>query len=424
VDIKDAAKAASEGAVKGAAAQVAGVKSKGDYIKLLFLDEATRRPEAAAYIPKGKADYAGVVKQLAAKGEKVLVGTKPGDPLTRAEFVVLSYLLAGGKPGTSLGAKKLFLKKKGLVRPEDIGLIKSFQGDATITRKGEKKEKKVTGNEAILFKDVGETELDAKIELLFDDGSVLTISEDTALTIDEMIYNPKTKYRSIRLRVKSGAIRVKTSKNSNPRSKFSIVTPTVVAGLRGTDVYMSVAGNGTSNLISNTGAGAGDVVMRGVTRSDRPPPPATPPPGPAPTLPATPAQAPPAITVTPGNASSTAVGQTAPAPPAPPAPAQVAAATAAAAITNPTSPQPVSVSGAAAGAVRWRRPRPPEPMWAQSHRPHRPEPLRRRRRREPMWRPSRRPRQTARWRRPRPPEPMWRPWRRPWRTARWWRPRP
>ncbi|MDP7503555.1 MAG: FecR family protein [Nitrospinota bacterium] len=349
VDINTAAKAASEGAVKGAAAQVAEVKTKGEYIERLFLNKSTRRTAVAAYIPKGKADYAGVVKQLAAKGEKVLVGSKPDDPLTREEFIVLSYLLDGGKPGTSLGEKKLFLKKKGVVRPEDIGLIKSFQGDVTLAHKGAKEGKAVTGNEAILFKDIGETELDAKMELLFDDGSTLTISEDTALTIDEMVYDPKTKFRSIKLRVKAGTIRVRTARNDNPKSKFSILTPTVVAGLRGTDVYMSVTPAGVSNMISNTGANAGNVVMRGVTRADSPPAPATPPPGPPPVLPATPAEAPPAITVTPGNASSAAVGQAAPAPPAPPAPAAVAAATTATNITNPTPPQAISVSGAAAG---------------------------------------------------------------------------
>ncbi|MBT4093364.1 MAG: FecR domain-containing protein, partial [Nitrospinaceae bacterium] len=308
-DVAAVTKAASEGAVKGSTAQVSGPMTKGRYIKRNFLNKDTRSDAAAAYVPKGKANFEAVVAEIAAKGENSFAGSKASDPLTRADFLTLRYLQVGGKPGAVIGDKKRLLKKKGLIASEDIGQVKSFQGDATLTHPGSEKSIKITGNEAILYKDVGETELDARIELLFDDGSTLTISEDTALTIDEMIYNPKTKYRSIKLRVKSGTIHVKTAKNSNPKSKFSIVTPTVVAGLRGTDVYMNVTPTGASRVTSNTGANAGNVVMRAATVSDRPPPATTPTPG-TPPLAATPAQAPPGVTVTPGNGSSAAPGAT------------------------------------------------------------------------------------------------------------------
>jgi len=346
-----ASKAASESAVTASATLLAGPMTKGKYIKRFFLNKKTRHAGAAPYVSEKQVDFASVIKKLVSKGEKSLLASKPNDPLTRHNLLILSYILAGGKPGTSIGDKKLFLKKRGLIAPQDVGLIKSYQGNATITHKDQKKGVRVTGNEAILYLDIGETELNARLELQFDDESTLTISEGTILTIDNMVYNPRTKYRSIKLRVKSGTIRIQTAKNSNPKSKFSVVTPSTVIGIRGTDVYMNIAANGTSNVTSNPGANAGNVVMRGVTRSDRPPAPTTPPPGSAPTLPATPAQAPPPVTITPGNSSSAAVGQNIPTPPAPSAPALMKSFAIATAINNPSPPQPMSVAGEAASSA-------------------------------------------------------------------------
>ena len=102
---------------------MAGIKTKGEYVERFFLNEATRRPEALPYVPKRKADYAGVAKRLAAKGEKVLLGSKPGDTLVRSDFIVLSYLLAGGSPGTSLGEKI----ENGRRLPHNIGVYGKFR---------------------------------------------------------------------------------------------------------------------------------------------------------------------------------------------------------------------------------------------------------------------------------------------------------
>ncbi|MEE9275577.1 MAG: FecR family protein, partial [bacterium] len=342
-DVGAAAQAATEGAVEGSAAQVAGPMTKGKYIERFFVKKATRGAGAAAYIPPGVESlpaaeaYSAVVKGLAAKGEKDLVGSKPGDPLSRAEFLSLSYLLEGGEPGESFGAKKAFLKKKGLIEPDDIGTIKSYQGEVTLFRAGQEEGKKMTGNEAVRFKDVDETGFDARVTLQFDDGSTLTVSEDTALTVDEMVYNPKTDFRSIRLRLRSGTIRVVTAKSTNPKSKFSIVTPTLVAGLRGTDVFVSAAASGDARITANDG----NVSLRRATRRDRPPPAVAPPPN-QPPLPATPADVPPPVNVAAGNSSAvaaTAPPTAPPAPPAPPSPAQQAADNAATTITAPAPPQ-------------------------------------------------------------------------------------
>jgi hypothetical protein len=71
----------------------------------------------------------------------------------------------------------------------------------TVTRSGQAEAIQITGAEPVLFKDLDETEFGARLELQFDDGSTLAIGEDTAINIDEMVYDPKTKRRSIRLRM-------------------------------------------------------------------------------------------------------------------------------------------------------------------------------------------------------------------------------
>ncbi|MEK6711631.1 MAG: FecR domain-containing protein, partial [Nitrospinota bacterium] len=338
--------AASQGAVAAAAAGVEGPMTKGKFVERFFVDQATRPPEAAAYVPEGAEAlppaerFAAVAGRLAARGVKALEGSKPEDPLTRTDFIALYHVLSGGQPGAELGEQKNFLKQKGILEPDDVGLIKSFQGEATIQRAGADKPIKMTGAEAVIFRDSEETTFGARVELLFDDGTTLSISEDTVMTIDEMVYNPKDKFRAIKLRLRAGTIRVNTSATENPNSRVDVLTPTLVAGLRGTDALLSVNPAGNTNLITTVGT----VDARQPAVTDRPPAPRAPAPGPAPVLPATP---PPAVTVTPGNSTQSNVGAAAPTPPAPAPPAQIAAATAALAITNPAPPAPVSMAGPA-----------------------------------------------------------------------------
>src|SRR3990172_8857026 len=166
-----------------------------------------------------------------------------------------------------------------------------------ITRAGSDKPIKMTGAEAVIFRDSEETTINARVELVFDDGTSLSISEDTVMTIDEMVYNPKDQFRSIKLRLRAGTIRVNTASSANPNSRVDVLTPTLVAGLRGTDVHMGVTPAGNTNLITTVGT----VDARQPAQSDRPPAPRTPAPGPAPVLPATP---PPAVTVAAGTSTT------------------------------------------------------------------------------------------------------------------------
>ncbi len=221
------------------------------------------------------------------------------------------------------------------IDPQDIGVVKSYQGDANVIRFGKKKGKKLTSAEPVVFKDLDETEFGARVEILFDDGSTITISEDTALRIDEMVFDPKTGYRSVRVRLAVGAIRVETAPNKNPKSRFEVITPTLVAGLRGSGGITRVSPLGETNFIGTSGS----LFTRPASQRDNPPASRTP------VQRSLPATTPPLTQVPPGNMAIAASTGGAVSPPTPTPPAEVRAANAVTTITNPAPPVPVSVAG-------------------------------------------------------------------------------
>ncbi len=240
--------------------QSGGPETKGSFVERFFLNKFSRPPSARAYVPADVENlspaerYAAVVRRLNEKGVILLTGSKPEDPLTRVEHITLTYLLAGGVPGKSFAAMKDFLKERGAIDASDIGFIKAFQGDSTVTREGAENPLKITGAESVQFLDLDETDFDARLELQFDDGSTITIGEDTALTIDEMVFDPKTNLRNISLRLTVGTLRVSAAKNTNPNSAFNVITPTSIAGVRGTEFNVLVAENGATRIITFEGA--------------------------------------------------------------------------------------------------------------------------------------------------------------------------
>lgn len=64
-------------------------------------------------------------------------------------------------------------------------------------RFGSDKEIKVTGVEGVYFQDVNKTEENGKVQLRFDDDSVLTIGEDARIEIGKMIYDPVKNTRDV-----------------------------------------------------------------------------------------------------------------------------------------------------------------------------------------------------------------------------------
>ncbi len=82
-----------------------------------------------------------------------------------------------------------------------------------------------------------ETKEGAAVEILFDDGNITRMSDDTELVIEQLsIKGDKSKHSVLRLRI--GKIKNSVAKLINKRSKFEIHTKSVVAGVTGTPPFI------------------------------------------------------------------------------------------------------------------------------------------------------------------------------------------
>jgi hypothetical protein len=82
--------------------------------------------------------------------------------------------------------------------------------------------------------DVVRTSAGARAKLLFDDGTVLNLGDDTRLKVTRFLFDPAGDRVGF-LELMRGAIRTWVTKLRTPKSRFEVQTPTAVAGVRGTD---------------------------------------------------------------------------------------------------------------------------------------------------------------------------------------------
>ena len=117
-----------------------------------------------------------------------------------------------------------------------IGVVSAIFGVAEITHKDEVKPALVTRRYKVYPLDKIETREDAKVRILFEDGSLLTIAEKTTIEINEFVYSPLDKVRVSRVSLALGKMRVAASNLFGYRnSSFAVNTPTATIGTRGTE---------------------------------------------------------------------------------------------------------------------------------------------------------------------------------------------
>jgi hypothetical protein len=116
-----------------------------------------------------------------------------------------------------------------------IGSVTAVQREANVTHEGRLDVALVKLGESVLFKDFYETKTQAKLKLLFDDDSILSLGENTKLQIAENIYDPAKSQRSTVVNMVNGSVRALVGKVfGGAGSKFEIHTPTAAAAARGT----------------------------------------------------------------------------------------------------------------------------------------------------------------------------------------------
>lgn len=105
--------------------------------------------------------------------------------------------------------------------------------------------------DAVLMGETIETEHESAAEILFADGSRLTVAENAVLTIDAFVYNPETQGGLSSLSFVKGSFRFVSG--AMPKENVELITPTVSMGIRGTEILIDVAADGGTEVSTLSG---------------------------------------------------------------------------------------------------------------------------------------------------------------------------
>lgn len=224
--------------------------SRGDFIAMManYQPENGLFPQGQTQLSKEKL-YLQTVQNMSRKGFRILDGKLFHEPLEPNEFVQLSYIFADGPPGKNLFEQKLFLKKAGIIDSADVGLTTGYDGNVYQTHQEENVVNPVRLATPIYMHDRIKTELLAKATFTFDDKSTLTLAEDSTVNITKHIYDPEKDLRQTIVHLSRGTVRFVVTKGKARGSMFKVVTPTAIAGVRGTEFVVSVDENGKTTFL-------------------------------------------------------------------------------------------------------------------------------------------------------------------------------
>ena len=236
-------------------ANVEDIITRGEFIHMM----ARHNPDNSL-LPKDHAKltkkdlYEKTRQALSGRGYKVLEGKNIDQPLSTLEFVRVTYAFTGGPAGKSLFDQKLYLKQSGIVESADIGLATAVEGTVFQFHKGE-----VTGNlvnlaAPIFTQDRINTGSKAKSSFTFDDGSILTLSENSIVHISKHIYDPDKGFRETIVNVSVGVAKFVVTKTLGKGSSFKVVTPVVTTSVRGTEFVVIVDPTGKTQVITLDGS--------------------------------------------------------------------------------------------------------------------------------------------------------------------------
>ena len=145
--------------------------------------------------------------------------------------------------------------------PADVGYISKIEGKADITRAGSAQAVPARQGDKVFVGDVVRTKPGSKAELTFNDKTVVRLAPETRIKVDEYLFNPEGGRKKASLYLFRGKVRgvVSTFKKkvipvSISESTFNIQTPTAIAGVRGTDLFVFYL-RGTTGVVFNDGLG-------------------------------------------------------------------------------------------------------------------------------------------------------------------------
>lgn len=122
---------------------------------------------------------------------------------------------------------------------QPIGSITGLEGEVYLYHKGEKggalQEVRAMFGDAIYLYDHVLTEKQSRVQVLFNDESLLNLAEKTYVQITEHVYSPEKNRRSSIFRLMMGKVRAIVGQYfTGAGSGFTVNTPTAIIGVRGT----------------------------------------------------------------------------------------------------------------------------------------------------------------------------------------------
>ena len=139
----------------------------------------------------------------------------------------------------------LLLPNYGNANTDFIGVIGAAVGEIT-----NQNNEKLSNGSKIFFGDTVVSNNNSNAQILFLDQTILTLGEDTELTIDEFIYDPNSHDGSFVSNVKSGTVKFITGQISkkNPEN-LEVKFPSGTLGARGTEFVVLAENKNESTVV-------------------------------------------------------------------------------------------------------------------------------------------------------------------------------
>ena len=139
----------------------------------------------------------------------------------------------------------LIIPNFGNANTDFIGVIGAAVGEIT-----NQNNEKLSNGSKIFFGDTVVSNNNSNAQILFLDQTILTLGEDTELTIDEFIYDPNSHDGSFVSNVKSGTVKFITGQISkkNPEN-LEVKFPSGTLGARGTEFVVLAENKNESTVV-------------------------------------------------------------------------------------------------------------------------------------------------------------------------------
>ena len=145
---------------------------------------------------------------------------------------------------------------------QPIGTVQESDGDVQVTRGGTTID--LAAGDQVFLQDILVTGPGGSVSITFLDGTVFSVSENSRMVLNELIYNPGGSDNALSFSVLKGAFVFISGEIAQAQGEgMTVTTPVAVIGVRGTSVFMNVDLREIINLIDPFTGVAGTPTVSG-----------------------------------------------------------------------------------------------------------------------------------------------------------------